>query len=243
MFWQLSLSVSQVVAAGLNKGVSTDQTSLAWRLPTALQLVFPGFVMATVWFIPESPRWLVRRGKDNKATTALRRIHAEDTSYDPAGDIVSIKDTIELESTSVAESSWISLVKNPIERRKVLYSAGALIAQQINGIQWFYYFGTVFAKAIGLSDPFLMTLIVFIIQIFVVLAALVVSNRLPRRPLMITCTSIMMLSIFIVGCMGINSDGKYVPPVNGKVIISFVIIEIVAANFSWGPLGWVIVSR
>lgn len=243
MFWQLSLSVSQVVAAGLNKGVSTDQTSLAWRLPTALQLVFPGFVMATVWFIPESPRWLVRRGKDEKATTALRRIHAEDINYDPAGDIVAIKETIELESASVAESSWISLVKNPIERRKVLYSAGALIAQQINGIQWFYYFGTVFAKAIGLSDPFLMTLIVFIIQIFVVLAALLVSNRLPRRPLMITCTSIMMLSIFIVGCMGINSDGKYVPPVNGKVIISFVIIEIVAANFSWGPLGWVIVSR
>jgi hypothetical protein len=40
--------------------------------------------------------------------------------------------------------------------------AGALITQHINRIQWFYYFGTMFSKSIGLEDPFLMTLIVFV---------------------------------------------------------------------------------
>lgn len=243
MFWQLTLSVSQIVAAGINRGVSMNETNFAWRFPTGFQLLFPFFVFCMVWFIPESPRWLVRKKKVAKAEHSLRRIHREKENYDPASDIQQINDTLQQEIHLSGQGSWSSLIKDPIERRKVLYSAGALIAQQINGIQWFYYFGTVFSKAIGLSDPFLMTLIVFIIQLFVVLAALLLSNRIPRRPLMLTCTCIMMLSIFIVGCMGIHSDGNYVAPIYGKVIICFVIVEIVAANFSWGPLGWVIVSH
>ncbi|KAL1888432.1 hypothetical protein Sste5346_009549 [Sporothrix stenoceras] len=248
MFWQLTLSVSQIVAAGINQGVSDGTTSFAWRFPTGFQLVFPAFVGCIIWFIPESPRWLVRKQRLDRADKALRKIHGDsgggdgNEPYDPTADIQVIQKGIEKES-AVPEGSWMSLVRDPIERRKVMYSAGALIAQQINGIQWFYYFGTVFSKAIGLTEPFLMTLIVFIIQLFVVLAALLLSNRIPRRPLMLTCTSIMMLSIFVVGCMGINSDSNYVPQVNGKVIISFVIIEIVAANFSWGPLGWCIASE
>lgn len=243
MFWQLTLSVSQIVAAGINQGISTNQTEFAWRFPTAFQLIFPAFVLSMVWLIPESPRWLIRKNKTEKAEKALKRIYADDKSYDAAVDVAKIQAVIDEEASATAEGSWLELFTDPIERRKLLYSAGALIAQQINGIQWFYYFGTVFAKAIGLSDPFLMTLIVFIIQLFVVLAALLLSNRIPRRPLMLACTSIMMLSIFIVGCMGINADSTFVPSINGKVIMAFVIIEIVAANFSWGPLGWAIVSE
>lgn len=106
----------------------------------------------------------------------------------------------------------------------------------------FYYFGTVFSKSIGLEDPFLMTLIVFIIQVFVVFLAVLFSNKIPRRPLLLTTTGMMMVSIFIVGCLGIPSADNISPAI-GKVIISFVIIEIVAFNFAWGPLGWTIASE
>jgi hypothetical protein len=147
----------------------------------------------------------------------------------------SVKDNID-----DTESAWMQLITDPVERRKVIYSAGALIAQQINGIQWFYYFGTIFSKAIGLRDPFLMTLIVFIIQVFVVLAAVLLANKIPRRPLLMITTGIMTVSIFVVGCLGI--PGGQPSETIGKVIISFVIIEIVAFNFAWGPLGWTIVS-
>lgn len=85
-----------------------------------------------------------------------------------------------------------------------------------------------------------MTLIVFIIQVFVVLAAVLLANKLPRRPLLMVTTGIMTVSIFVVGCLGI--PGGEPTTVIGKVIISFVIIEIVAFNFAWGPLGWTIVS-
>ncbi|KAB8245959.1 hypothetical protein BDV35DRAFT_355170 [Aspergillus flavus] len=94
---------------------------------------------------------------------------------------------------------------------------------------------------VGLSDPFLMTLSVFIIQVVVVLCVVFCANKLPRRPLLLITTGIMGVSIFVVGCLGI--PGGEVSHTFGKVIISFVIIEITAFNFAWGPLGWTIASE
>lgn len=240
MSWQLTLSVSQIVAAGINRGVIGVDSSFAYRFPIGFQLVFVLIVLAGVRWVPESPRWLLRVDRPADAAESLRRLHREDKTYDPAPALRAIELDLRRERASEAESAWSQLVTDPVERRKVVYSAGALVAQQINGIQWFYYFGTVFSKAIGLSDPFLMTLIVFVIQVFVVLAAVLLGNRLPRRPLLMITTGIMTVSIFVVGCLGI--PGGTPSKTIGKVIISFVIIEIVAFNFAWGPLGWAIVS-
>jgi SP family sugar:H+ symporter-like MFS transporter len=240
MCWQLTISLSQILAAAITKGIETNQTTLAYRLPIGFQLLFPALVFAFIKFVPESPRWLLRAGKDERAKAALHAIHKDDLTYKPEQDIISLQAAIDAEESLAAESSWLSLLTDPIERRKLVFSAGALIAQQINGIQWFYYFGTVFSKAIGLKDPFLMTVIVFLIQIVTVFLAVLFANKIPRRPLLLTTTAIMTVSIFIVGCLGI--PGSDVSPTFGKVIISFVIIEITAFNFAWGPLGWTIVS-
>lgn len=241
MCWQLTLSVSQIIAAAINKGVENNQTTFAYRFPIGFQLLFPLLVVAFIWWVPESPRHLIRKGRPEKAAQSLRRIFHNDKSYDPTVTVSVLRADVDREIETAQESSWLQLITDPIERRKVIYSAGALVAQQINGIQWFYYFGTVFAQAIGLEDPFLMTLIVFIIQVFVVLAAVMLANKLPRRPLLMITTSIMTVSIFVVGCLGI--PGGTPSPTIGKVIIAFVIIEIVAFNFAWGPLGWTIVSQ
>jgi hypothetical protein len=240
MCWQLTISVAQIIAAGINRGMVNIDTTFAYRFPIGFQLFFPCLVFLGLWFVPESPRWLLRKGKTDKATRNLRSLHRDEKTYDPEPDVQMIQAGLNKEIELSAEGGWMQLITDPIERRKVIYSAGALVAQQVNGIQWFYYFGTVFAKAIGLEDPFLMTLIVFIIQVFVVLAAVLLANKLPRRPLLMVTTGIMTVSIFVVGCLGI--PGGEISQTIGKVIISFVIIEIAAFNFAWGPLGWTIVS-
>lgn len=241
MCWQLTLSVSQIIAAAINRGVVNIDTTFAYRFPIGFQLLFPAIILLGLYWVPESPRWLLRKGKSEKTDKALRLLRREDKNYDPRPLIDAIQADLDREAEQESDGGWMQLVTDPVERRKVVYSAGALIAQQVNGIQWFYYFGTVFSKAIGLSDPFLMTLIVFIIQVFVVLAAVLLANRLPRRPLLMVTTGIMTASIFVVGCLGI--PGNNPSDTIGKVIISFVIIEIAAFNFAWGPLGWTIVSH
>ncbi|KAE8150769.1 general substrate transporter [Aspergillus avenaceus] len=241
MCWQLVLSVTQIVAAAINRGTQGVDSTVAFRVPIAAQLIFPLILLTFLWWVPESPRWLLRKNKVEAARRALQDIHRDNNSYVADGDLSALKCDIDNERKLSQGTSWLDLILDPIERRKTIYSAGALIAQQVNGIQWFYYFGTVFSKTIGLSDPFLMTLIVFIIQAVVVLCAIFCANKLPRRPLLLITTGIMGVSIFVVGCLGIPSGE--VSPTSGKVIISFVIIEIIAFNFAWGPLGWTIASE
>ncbi len=240
MCWQLVLSVSQIIAAAINRGTESIDTTVAYRVPMGFQLLFPVLMISGLYWIPESPRWLMRKGREPQAQKALELVHHEDKTYSATEDLDMLRADIQHESLLSTESSWLDLVRDPVERRKVVFSAGALIAQQINGIQWFYYFGTVFSKSIGLDDPFLMTLIVFIIQVVVVFAAVLLANTLPRRPLLLITTGIMTVAIFLVGCLGI--PGGDVSPTFGKVIFSFIIIEITAFNFAWGPLGWTIVS-
>ncbi|KAB8076145.1 hypothetical protein BDV29DRAFT_200400 [Aspergillus leporis] len=205
MCWQLVLSISQIVAAAINRGTQGIDSTVSYRVPMNL----------------------LRKNKVEAARKSLQSVNRDDKSYTT--------------KSNSQDSSWMDLILGPIERRKTIYSARALIAQQVNGIQWFYYFGTVFSKAIGLSNPFLMILIVFIIQVVAVLCAVFCANKLPRRSLLLITTSIMGVSIFVVGCLGF--PGGEVSPTFGKVIISFVIIEITAFNFAWGPLAWTTASE
>jgi hypothetical protein len=51
---------------------------------------------------------------------------------------VVIEDAVQLELEMESESSWASLLTDPVERRKLLYACGVMFAQQINGIQFWY---------------------------------------------------------------------------------------------------------
>ena len=125
----------------------------------------------------------------------LYSLNRDDNFYDPELLMRDMQSEIDREMELESEGGWLQVITDSIERRKAMVSAGALAAQQLNGIQLFYYSGTVFSKAIGLEDHFMMTLIVFIMLVFVVQAAVVFANRIPQRPLLMVTTGAMTVSI------------------------------------------------
>ena len=64
-------------------GTQTMNSTWSWRLPLLLQVVPPAIVMTFVWVCPESPRWLVSRGRVDEARAVMIKYHSSDGKTNP----------------------------------------------------------------------------------------------------------------------------------------------------------------
>ncbi len=95
------------------------------------------------------------KGRKQDAEQALQRIHQDDKNYNPAQEIAVLEEARRLELEHTGKSTWSAMIRDPIERKKIIWSAGAMYSQQICGILFFYVYGVVFAQAIGIKQPFM----------------------------------------------------------------------------------------
>ncbi|KAJ7815940.1 general substrate transporter [Mycena olivaceomarginata] len=70
--------IGSIPATGAMVGTQKMSSTWAWRLPLILQIVPPLIVMSCVWFLPESPRWLISRGRTEEARQILIDYHSND---------------------------------------------------------------------------------------------------------------------------------------------------------------------
>lgn len=178
-------------------------------------IVLPLMMFIGLPFIPESPLWYVLKGRNADAEKSLARIHQDQPDYNPAEDLHILQETKRIEEHHAEESSWKALITDPIERRKLFYSCGAMISSQICGILFFYVYGVVFAQAIGVKDPFIIQLITNILQIFAVAASVVTGNKVRRRMNLFITNSMMLVAFIVIG--GIGTQGT--PTTSAQYVI------------------------
>ncbi|KAL1969237.1 hypothetical protein VTN77DRAFT_491 [Rasamsonia byssochlamydoides] len=242
MMFQFMQSCSQLVASGIDQGTnSIVDSSASYRIPMGLLVLLPTLMLLGLLVIPESPTWYMNKGRRADAGRALRSIHRSNPSYDPATDLIRLDEAVqrERESHNAGASSWAVLLKDPIERRKLVYSCGSMCAQQINGIVFFYSYGVIFAQSIGLSQAFTISLITNVLQVFAVGASVLLGNKVRRRTNLLVTTGMMFWAYIIIG--GIATRPITTGPAIAIVIISYVVI--VAFNFGLGPLAYTVASE
>ncbi|KAJ9475440.1 putative Sugar transporter STL1 (putative) [Pseudozyma hubeiensis] len=129
--------------------------SKVWRIPLALQCVFIVILMLTTLIIPDTPRWLAKKGRHEEAIAVLERLHnASIDSPEVQQSYAGIQQALEHERAA-ANTGWSALVANDsIQTRKRLFLACFIqAAQQLSGINaLIYYSGTLFSKSIGLDN-------------------------------------------------------------------------------------------
>lgn len=72
-----------IPAAGITLATQKIQSDLSWRLPLIFQCVPCAFVILCVWFLPESPRWLLANERDEEAHAFLTRFHGNGNPNHP----------------------------------------------------------------------------------------------------------------------------------------------------------------
>ncbi|KAI0264911.1 general substrate transporter [Gloeopeniophorella convolvens] len=94
-FYNTGWFVGSIPAAGITLGCSHLQSNWSWRIPLILQAFPAAIVVCTVWFLPESPRWLMAQGRTEAAFTFLTKYHGNGDANHPI---------VQLEMREFAES-------------------------------------------------------------------------------------------------------------------------------------------
>lgn len=237
MSFQFLQSCSQLVASCINEGTEKlENNSLSYKLPMGGLVVLPLMMFAFLPFIPESPIWYIFKNRQSEAEETFQRINRSQTEYDPTADMAQANDARRIGEQNAEFSSWKSLVTDPVERRKVIFSAGAMFSQQVCGILFFYVYGVVFIQAIGVQDPFLVQIVINVVQIIAVGASVIVANKARRRVNLMVTNCMMLVAFIVIGAIGtrpLTTATQYV-----IVVFSFVVV--VGFNFGLGPLAYTV---
>lgn len=146
--------IGAIVAAGTAYGTQQIQNDWSWRIPSLLQMAPSLLQVAFVFFLPESPRFLISKDRHEEAERVLVKYHAEgDTESEfVKAELVEIKTTLAIELEH-SKRSWRDMISTPgMRRRVVIGSLLGLFSQLSGNILISYFLGDVL-KLIGYTDP------------------------------------------------------------------------------------------
>ncbi|KAH7002430.1 general substrate transporter [Ilyonectria destructans] len=178
-----------ILAAWAGFGTVRRTDDWSWRIPCILQAAFP-IIQLLIWpFIPESPRWLVAKGKTDDALAILVKHHGDGDEDSPlvAFELQEIQETLQVEQEIMSSVRWTHLVATPGNRKRVTIAVSLGFFAQLCGAGVVSYYISLVLKTIGITNPTHQSLINGLLQVFnflvsVFLGALMV-DRLGRRTL------------------------------------------------------------
>ncbi|KAL2075054.1 hypothetical protein VTL71DRAFT_8834 [Oculimacula yallundae] len=141
--------IGQLIAAGVLAGLVDVHSQWAYKIPFAIQWVWPAFLIPLLSFAPESPWHLVRVGRLEEAETSLKRLVRKSSGIDTKTLLAAIVHTNELEQELETGTSYKDCFKGT-ERRRTEISCMAFAGQILSG-STFAYNSTYFFQQVGLS--------------------------------------------------------------------------------------------
>jgi MFS family permease len=119
-----------------------DAGGAQWRLPLALQCLWPAILAAGVLYLPESPRWLIDHDQHDNALKAFKQVRAE-TNDDILDDDAAINADFAVLNEQIAFEkqnpvSLMDLVRLPHYRKRVIVGVITMVAPQLTGTQIIY---------------------------------------------------------------------------------------------------------
>ncbi|KAK0634058.1 general substrate transporter [Immersiella caudata] len=141
-----SYFIGQILASAIALGTTDIPNDWAWRLPSLLQICPSLLQIVTVFLLPESPRYLVSKDRDEEARQVLVKFHAEGdaSSLLVQAEVVQIRETIRTEMEA-SKQSWMDLLKTYGMRRRVVVTLFIGLFTQLSGNTLLsYYSGILF---------------------------------------------------------------------------------------------------
>ncbi|KAI9892314.1 MAG: High-affinity glucose transporter rgt2 [Vezdaea aestivalis] len=245
--YQWAITIGLLLAAIVNNATQNRQDTGSYRIPIAVQFAWSIIMVGGLIVLPETPRYCIKRGRPEKAAHALSRLRRLDATH-PA----LVEELAEIEANhqyemSLGSASYLECFKGTIGKRT--FTGCALQGlQQLTGVNFIFYYGTNYFKSAGFGNPFIITLITSLVNVFSTLPGLYMVEKWGRRNLLLFGAIGMFVCQYIVAITGTIEEKKYGEgPIQNQsannALIAFVCIYIFFFACSWGPVAWVVTGE
>jgi len=205
-----------------------------WRWMLGIETLPAVAYLFALSLVPESPRWLAMRGRDEEATKVLARVAGADAE----AVLREVKESIAAEAR-LGQTSWRALL-HPSLRLVMTIGIVVGILQQISGINAvFFYAPMIFEQSgIGANAAFMQAALVGLVNLVFTVVAMAVIDRFGRRPLLIFGLSGIAASMLLLAWAFGAGDGA-----NPRLILVAIMGFVASFAVSLGPVMWVLFSE
>ncbi|WCJ23599.1 Major facilitator superfamily protein [Euphorbia peplus] len=212
---------------------------ISWRA-LALTAISPCILLlAGLFFVPESPRWLMKVGREKEFLTSLQKLRGE--GADVTHEAAEIKDNIQTLGAE-PETRFLDLFQRQYIRF-VFVGVALMIFQQfvgINGIQ--FYVSETFVSA-GLSSGTMGTIAYALVQVPITIFGALLLDKSGRKPLIMVSAAGTFLGSFLTGVSFFLKANSLLPGLVPIMAVSGVLIYIAGFSMGMGAVPWLIMSE
>lgn len=233
-FNQLAVTTGIAVSYLVNYFFKDAPGDWRWMLGVA---VVPGAALAVgMLTVPRTPRWLIEQGQDDNARAALEKLR-EGTDSDPGQELDEIRES----SAGARHTSMRDLVRSPV-RSLLVVGLSLAIFQQIVGVNTVIYYAPTILQQTGLEagNAITQTLTVGLTNVVFTILAILLLDRVGRRPLLIGGTVVAGIALVglaaYFGFSGLQSAAPWLALVSLLVFIAGYAVGL-------GPVFWLMISE
>ncbi|THX11051.1 putative glucose transporter rco-3 [Aureobasidium pullulans] len=268
--YQFCITIGLLLASCINYGTKDINNTGSYRIPIGIQFLFGIVLGGGLFFLPDSPRYFVKRGNVEAARSALARLRGQpgDSDYIEA-ELSEIVANEEYERSMIPTTGWISgwancfkgsLWKQNSNLRKTILGTSLQMMQQWTGVNFIFYYSTPFLQSTGaIGNAFLISLIFTLVNVCSTPLSFWTVERFGRRPLLVWGALGMLICQFIVAIIGVtagfNKTHTIPNPAGGDPLtrannisavnaqIAFIAIFIFFFASTWGPGAWILIGE
>ncbi|XP_016935933.3 facilitated trehalose transporter Tret1-2 homolog isoform X1 [Drosophila suzukii] len=212
---------------------------VAWKTLSLLCLVIPIILLIGLFFLPETPVYLLKRGKRSEANSALKWLWGDYCNTTSA--IQGIQN--DLDQTG-ADASIMDLFSNRASRKGLVISVLLMFFQQFSGINAVIFFMNQIFEASKSLDPGLCTIVVGVVQVLMTLVSSLLIEKAGRKILLVFSSSVMTVCLAMLGAF--NTLQKHNPE-EAKALdwlpLLCIVLFIVSFSVGYGPIPWMMMGE
>ncbi|KZF23905.1 general substrate transporter [Xylona heveae TC161] len=234
--YQASLLLGGIIINSVCRGTSEIQSNAAWRIPQGLFYIVPTIVASGVWFIPESPRWLLVKGRPEAALESLRLLRGARPDYDPEEDLENLKISLSEEQN---QGSYRDLFRGS-NRKRTFIAMGMNFFMQATGSPFTAAYGTLFVQSLNSLNPFDFSIMSSCINTVSSLVAIFITDKVGRRPILMIGSFLQIVWLFTMGGVGTIASPT---AAQKQVIVAATALSSASLCFSWDPLNYIVTTE